>query len=456
MRVLHTSDWHLGTTLGRVRREADHDVVLDEIAAIAAQGELDLVVHTGDVFDHARPGVEELHRAFEALARLAALAPVVVIAGNHDSSDLFEVLDRVVGMTARLAGDASAHRIRFVGHARPAGRGGVLTFPGGAGSEGQEARLAVLPFVHPNALVRSFDLPAERWNGSYTDGVGLVEANLADGLTTGFDPTRHVALFAAHLHVGGAVWSGSERKVHVADDYATKVDHLPTASYAAFGHIHRPQELPGAVGRYAGSPIPIDFGELGEAKSVVVLDAPPGRRARPEVVPLSGGRPLVRLAGTLEEVAAKADPASTGIHQVIVDVEAPVPDLAEQIARLLPKATLHSVVERVAGAAPPVAEEVDPGAEPPVADQFREFLAAKGTSGPRVDRAMKVFEAFLGAGLDGDDPAFPDEDDFELPTELAERLSAEPVSGDGGDGRGRAPAEAAAGAPPSGAGGGQG
>jgi DNA repair protein SbcD/Mre11 len=430
MRVLHTSDWHLGTTLGRVRREADHEAVLDEIAAVAAQGGLDLVIHTGDVFDHARPAVDDMHRAFEALARLAAHAPVVVIAGNHDSSDLFEVLDRVVGLSARLSGDGAAHPIRFVGHARPASQGGLLTLPGGS-SGGEELRLAVLPFVHPNALVRSFDLAAERWNGSYTDGVGLVEANLADGLTRGFDPTRHVALFAAHLHVGGATWSGSERKVHVADDYATKVDHLPTASYAAFGHIHRPQELPGSVGRYAGSPIPIDFGEIGEAKSVIVLDAPPGRRARPEVVPLSGGRALVRLAGTLEEIAARADPASTGIHQVIVDVDTPQPDLADQIARLLPNATLHSVTERVAGAAALVAEEVDPGAEPPVADQFREFLAAKGTSGPRVDRAMRVFEAFMGAGLDGDDPPFPDEDDFELPVDVPD-LADEPVGAGGG------------------------
>ena len=413
MRVLHTSDWHLGTTLGRVRRDEDHDAVLDEIVDVAGQGELDLIVHTGDLFDHARPAVDDMHRAVEALARLAAHAPLVVIAGNHDSSALFEVLDRVVGMAARLSGDAAAHHIRFVGVARRARDGGVLTFPARDGRH--EARLAVLPFVHPNALVRTFDLEPERWNGSYTDGISLVEANLADGLTDGFDPGRHVALFAAHLHVGGATWSGSERKVHVGDDYATKVDHLPTASYAAFGHIHRPQELPGGVGRYAGSPIPIDFGEVYDTKSLVVLDAPPGRRARPEVVELSGGRRLVRLAGTLDEIAARADPSSTGIYQVLVDVDVPDPALADRIASLLPRATLHSVAERVAGVAATVAEELDAEAEPPVADQFRAYLGLEGTSGPRVDRAMRVFETLLGAGIDGDDPPFREEDLFEPP-----------------------------------------
>lgn len=430
MRVLHTSDWHLGTTLGRVRRDADHDEVLDEIVAVAADGALDLIVHTGDLFDHARPAVDDMQRAVDALARLAAHAPIVVIAGNHDSPALFEVLDQVVGMTARLAGDTAAHRIRFVGYARPASGGGLLTFPGRDGVE--EARLAVLPFVHPNALVRTFDLDAERWTGSYSDGIRVVEANLADGLTAGFDPTRHVALFAAHLHVGGATWSGSERKVHVGDDYATKVDHLPTASYAAFGHIHRPQELPGGVGRYAGSPIQIDFGELAETKSLVVLDAPPGRRARPELVELGGGRSLVRLTGTLDEIAARADPSSRGIHQVVVDVDTPDPALADQIAALLPQATLHSVSERVAGLSAAVAEEVDADAEPPVADQFRDFLATKGASGVRVDRAMRVFEELLGAGLDGDDPPFPEEGDFDLPLAAAATATSTSTSTGGG------------------------
>jgi exonuclease SbcD len=420
MRILHTSDWHLGTTLGRVRRDGDHDAVIDEIVGVAGQGDLDLIVHTGDLFDHARPAVDDMHRAVEALARLAAHAPLVVIAGNHDSPALFEVLDRVVGLAARLSGDSAAHRIRFVGFARRADAGGVLAFPGRDGQ--QEARLAVLPFVHPNAVLRTFDIDAAKWTGSYSDGIRVVESNLADGLTAGFDPTRHVALFAAHLHVGGARWSGSERKVHVGDDYATKVDHLPTASYAAFGHIHRPQELPGAVGRYAGSPIQIDFGELAETKSIVVLDAPPGRRARPEVVELASGRRLVRLSGTLAEIAARADLSSTGIHQVFVDVDAPDPGLADQIATLLPHAALHSVSERVAGAEIAVAEELDTDVEPPVSDQFRDFLAAKGTSGPRVDQAMRVFETFLGAGLDGDDPPFTEESDFDLPSGV--RLAA--------------------------------
>ncbi|MGH9284988.1 MAG: metallophosphoesterase family protein, partial [Acidimicrobiales bacterium] len=276
MRLLHLSDWHLGTTLGRVSRVPDHEAVLDEMVAIAAGYRPHLVVHTGDLFDHSRPAVDDLRLGVETLRRLAAYAPVVVLAGNHDSPHLFEVFDRLLALGA--GGRSTASPVRFVGRARPPAAGGVLSFPG---ERDEEVRLAPLPFVHPNALLEAFDVAPERWTANYTDQVRIYEERLGDGLAEGFDPNRHVLLFAAHLHVGGARFSGSERMVHCTDGYATTVEHLPAVSYAAFGHIHRPQALPGgrARGRYAGSPIAVDFGEAGEPKGVVTVEARPGRVA---------------------------------------------------------------------------------------------------------------------------------------------------------------------------------
>ena len=84
--------------------------------------------------------------------------------------------------------------------------------------------------------------------------------------------------------------SGSERKVQVGENYATHLDHLPAVTYAAFGHIHKPQDLPGSVvtGCYAGSPIQLDFGELDEAKRIVLVDARPGHPPEIQSLPLSG------------------------------------------------------------------------------------------------------------------------------------------------------------------------
>ena len=142
---------------------------------------------------------------------------------------------------------------------------------------GERIRLAPLPFIHANRVVDAFDSP-DTWNADYADRVQGYEDILAQGLITGLDPARDILLFAAHLHVGGASYSGTERQITVSDAYATRAERLPVVSYAAFGHIHKPQRLPGPVpGRYAGSPIQLDFGEEGEEKQVVLVEAAPGQ-----------------------------------------------------------------------------------------------------------------------------------------------------------------------------------
>lgn len=409
MRLLHVSDWHLGATLGRVRRAGDHDEVLNEIVGVAADFRPHLVLHTGDLFDHARPAVEDLHRGVDALRRLAEHAPVVVLAGNHDSPAMFELFDHLLALGA---GPGRAP-VRFVSRARSAARGGILTLPG---DDGEEVRLAPVPFIHPNTLLEAFDVPPERWTAGYSDQVRLIEENLAHGLTAGYDAGRHVLLFAAHLHVGGAAFSGSERPLHITDSYATAVEHLPPVSYAAFGHIHRPQPLPGGVvqGRYAGSPIPIDFGERNEKKSVVCVEARPGRVAAITEVPVSGGRPLLRVQGRLADLASRAGEVGRAIVAVTVDTDEPAPGLAEQVAALFPRATLFDVVERCAATAAPEAQPVPAGApEPPIRELFREYLAeakAPAALAPGVtalfDRLLEAAEAGVAAAFDGEEALF--------------------------------------------------
>lgn len=406
MRLLHVSDWHLGTTLGRVRRTSDHDEVLDEIVDVAAEFRPHLVVHTGDLFDHSRPAVEDLHRGVDALRRLADHAPVVVLAGNHDSPAMFDVFNRFLALGAG-PGRAPVH---FVGRARSAARGGILTFPG---DDGEEVRLAPVPFIHPNTLLDTFDVAPERWTASYTDQVRLIEGNLGSGLTAGYDPNRHVLLFAAHLHVGGAAFSGSERPLHITDSYATSVEHLPAVSYAAFGHIHKPQPLPGGVvqGRYAGSPIPIDFGERGERKSVVCVEAQPGRVAIINEVPLSGGRPLVRVQGRLEELAGKIDEVGRAIVAVTVDTDEPTPELAAQVAELFPEATIFDVIERCRKTAVAEAQPLPDGEEPPIRDLFRAYLAEE-LPAIHVESTAAVFDRLLEAAEAASVADFDDEEEL--------------------------------------------
>ena len=406
MRLLHVSDWHLGRSLGRIARAPDHVVVLEEMLAIAKEARPDLIIHTGDLFDHARPAVDDLTVAIEALRDLAGIAPVVVLAGNHDSAGFFEVLDKVLA----LAGGPDQSRVRFLGRARHPKDGGILQFPAGE----EVVKLAPLPFVHPNSLIRAFDVAPEKWTADYRDQVGDIESLLGRALTANYRQDRDVLLFAAHLHVANAKFSRSERALHISDTYATSTEQLPQVSYAAFGHIHRPQLLPGSVlGRYAGSPIQIDFGELDEGKSVVIVDAPAGAAANFEVVPLSGGRRLRRVEGTLEHLASLPD-VDGCIVQAIVDTNELVPDLADRLGSLWPDAAFFDVVDRCSATVTPLAVDRPDQTEPPTEELFRAYLGGAGLPEMRVDAAMAIFERLMASVDDDTEAHLPERDLFEF------------------------------------------
>lgn len=380
MKLLHVSDWHLGCVTRNVSRQPDHETVIREILEIARQQHPDLILHTGDLFDQTRPGYETLQLGIESLQELATLAPTVVLAGNHDSPALFRVFQRLVGPAGRL---------RFIDRALAPESGGILELPG----RGKEMiRLAPLPFVHQNRMVEAFDDPAT-WMASYADRIQRIESALGRGLQEGYDHTRDILIFAAHLHVGGAVFSNSERSIHITDSYSTRAEHLPPVSYAAFGHIHRPQALPGSLvpGRYAGSPIQIDFGELDEQKSVVLVEAEPGRPARVTPIPISGGRPLQRFAGTLEELALAA-PRLDGLCSLTIRTPSRLSGLSDRVHELLPNAVLLEVIEvsddsRASALSVNAAEIEDGGLD----QLFREYLVEQGTQVASADAVANLF-----------------------------------------------------------------
>jgi len=387
MRLLHISDWHLGRVTYRCSRAPDHEAVLAETIDIAREVRPHLICHTGDVFDGFRPGYGDMTWAVDVLQELAGLAPVVVLAGNHDSEALFRLFARF------QTGDSNLY---FIDKALPPEDGGILEFPG-AGDD--VVRLACVPFVHANRMVDRFEDPRS-WMTSYADRIHRIEEALNRGLTHGYDPGRHILLFAAHLHVTGARFSGSERPLHVSDTYASRLEQLPQVSYAAFGHIHRPQDLPGtSVGRYAGSPIPLDFGEEGEQKEIVIVEAEPGRPAKITPRRLSGGRPLRTLLGTLEEITKQAPHVGSALCRVTVRTEEPQPNLAELLHELLPEAVLLDVNEDCAATRLDV---VVPGGDDDqtdlsFGDLFSEYLQEEQTHGASAETVLSTFETLLQA-----------------------------------------------------------
>ncbi|HHC08161.1 MAG TPA: exonuclease SbcCD subunit D [Actinobacteria bacterium] len=298
MRVLHTSDWHIGKRIGRHDRSEEYRDVLAEIAEIAEAEDVDLVLHSGDLFDRPLPPIEAMDLAFAGLVELTAggRRPVVVIAGNHDSPGLFEA----------LAPFLRGHGIHLVGEIRRPDEGGVLDLATEAG----RAVVSCFPFLREGRAIDVWAPIAEHYT-RYADRLRAISeayATYAERLA-GDDA---VTFLVAHFLVGGAKVHGhgaprGERELHMGEAYAATPEAIPPGpQYVAMGHIHAPQPVPGAQvpAEYAGSILELDFGEAGERKRVVLVDVEPGRPATIRSMPLERGRRLRRVRGTWDELAA--------------------------------------------------------------------------------------------------------------------------------------------------------
>jgi exonuclease SbcD len=386
MRLLHVSDWHVGLTTGVFARRRDHEAIVAEIAAIVRDRSPDLILHTGDLFHSQYPGVDDMRFGIEALLELSALAPMVVVRGNHDSDRLFSVFDSLLGASSRL---------RFI--ATPANLGDETVDPirRYEAADGSRIALAAIPFVHANRFLAHMH-DADQRTSTFADRLGFYERNLGAILLKSLDAARDVAIFASHQYIGGALKSGSERPLHVADEYATRATDLPSVSYAAFGHIHRPQLIPaGCIARYAGSPIQIDFGEEGERKSVVFVDARPMRAPLVEIISLSGGRELKTISVDFDAIASLAPRVQGALCRLTVRTQTAVPELATLVAEALPGAEFVEIVEDCAATRTFAVESGKDAArrdEATLADLFAEYLTGRPPVRADARRVNAEFE----------------------------------------------------------------
>src|SRR6476659_6057404 len=279
MRILHTADWHVGRRLGRHDRAAETAAALEEVARITTEHEVDLVLVAGDVFDRPIPPVDALALGLQGLLRLTEGRPVVAVAGNHDSPELFDALAPLVRNQGR--------GVHLIGSIRRPDHGGVL----GPEELGVPALVGCLPFLREGRVV-DFMRDAGEWYGQYAERIAALCAAF-DAALVARAGTELVPLLVAHFMVGGVKVGGSERELHVGGAYVASAQAIPPGpQYVALGHIHAPQAIPGSPvpGQYAGSLLPLDFGEAGEAKRVVIVDAEPGRLATVTSIPLVSGR----------------------------------------------------------------------------------------------------------------------------------------------------------------------
>ena len=325
MRIVHTSDWHIGRRWKGIQRLDELEAVLDHLAAFIEREAIDLVLHTGDVFESRNPPAEAEQLVNRFLVRVGRSgAQMLVIAGNHDDP---------LRLDARSLLTEHVHA-RILGRPRPASRGGTRTL---VPRSGETAVVAALPFASPGAWVSALDLAGEE-AAARSKYARMFELAVQD-LCAPFRKDA-VNILMAHTHIEGAEFGESERRVHIAEDWAASPKALPSkASYIALGHLHKPQKIDAAApAYYAGSLLQMDFGEAGEEKTFNFVTASPGKRATIEHVPYEGGLPLVDLRASLAELEETADQHRTGWLRVTVPLTERNPDLNRKVRELLPNA----------------------------------------------------------------------------------------------------------------------
>lgn len=282
MRILHTSDWHLGRSFhreGMLTHQAAH---VDHLLEVVAAEAVDLVVVAGDVYDRALPHVDAVRLADETLARLAASrARVVLTSGNHDSAQR-------LGFSSRLI-DAAGVFIR--------------TDPSGVGRpvllEDEHGPVAVhgIPYLDPDAVREPWGLAGRSHEAALTEAMRRVRADLAARTPA----TRSVVL--AHAFVAGAQPSDSERDISVGGVSLVPTSVFDGVSYTALGHLHGRHTLTDSV-RYSGSPLAYSFSEADHVKGSWLVDLGPAGVTSASFVEAPVPRRLARLRGDLETLLA--------------------------------------------------------------------------------------------------------------------------------------------------------
>ncbi|MCT0210125.1 MAG: exonuclease sbcCD subunit D [Cyanobium sp.] len=318
MRLLHTSDWHLGRSFHGVSLLEEQAAAISRIVSLALEHQVDAVLIAGDLYDRAIPPAEAVALFNDALARLSAGGTAVVaIAGNHDSHVRVSVYDPLLSaFNITVRGD--------VGRAQEP----VLVTPRAGGTP-----VAIYPLPYLEPAVVGPALAGEPVRLRHEEVTRLaIERIHADRRER--PPQRSVLV--AHTFVAGGETSESERELTIGNVDRVSVAAFEGFDYVALGHLHASQQLDGPRVAYSGTPLAYSFSEEHHVKSVRIVELAADGTPSVEVVPLEVGRPLCTLRGAIEELCsdpAHAAASEARVRAILTDDSLPLQAMARLRAR---------------------------------------------------------------------------------------------------------------------------
>ena len=330
MKILHTSDWHLGRSFGSVSLHDAQTQFCEWLLQAAVSEKVELLVVAGDLYDRSIPPQESVVLWRETLTAFhkAGIA-VVAIAGNHDGADRVAAFD---GLT-------DGARIFVRGGYGRAGEVLTLQFSDGP------LDIALVPFLDPQ-------LAPPEWKAELAEAE--VKPTHESVLQKALDQARAESaasrsLAVVHAFVGGSTTADSERQLTVGGTDQVAATALEGFSYVALGHLHTPQMIGGSEQvRYSGTPIAYSFSETAP-KSVVLIDMAADGACSVEALSVPVGRGVITITGTIEELLAPGahpEAAEKYVKAVLTD-NAYVVDAKSRLLEVYPYCT--DVVMKMAG-----------------------------------------------------------------------------------------------------------
>lgn len=394
MRLLHTSDWHLGRGLHGVDLQAAQQHVLDQILVLVASRGVDAVLICGDVFDRAVPPIGAVKLWDSTLCALCEQVPVIVTPGNHDSA-------------TRLGVGAGLYRrgVHVVVDLDDVGTPVTLH------DEHGEVRVYPIPFLDPDiarhSLAEHPDAPLARSHEAVMSAA-LTRIHTDHARRSQSTPARTVVMAHAFVVPGSAdvadgqpERSDSERDIRVGGVDSVPVGVFEGIDYVALGHLHGAQLVgsgPTQV-RYSGSPLRYSFSEARQQKQVSLVDLAADGSVVVQGVELDQPRGMATLAGPLEHLLT--DPGLVDVEQswlqVTVTDDARPPQMVARIRRRFPEAL---VVRHVPTGGPLAvgAPSHVPASPLEVAESFVRYVTGGDITEPELDAFRDAYEQVLTAG----------------------------------------------------------
>lgn len=299
MRILHTSDWHLGQHFMGKSREAEHRAFIHWLLTTVDQHSVDAMIIAGDVFDTGTPPsyARSLYNDFIVALQKTGCRQLIIVGGNHDSvSTLNESRELLACLNTRVIGGV-AETIDEQ----------IIELKDANGESG--AVVCAIPFIRPRDVLES------RAGESDTEKQQALQQAIANHYQVVFEKAKELNLpvvATGHLTTVGGQMTESVREIYIGTLSAFPVNAFPAADYIALGHLHRPQKVADQNHiRYSGSPLPLSFDETSTNKQVLLVDLEAGNPVEVTELEVPESRPLHSLKGNLDTLKEQIETIAT-------------------------------------------------------------------------------------------------------------------------------------------------